>query len=138
MDDATAGVAGGCLCGAVRFRVAAFAGGVFKCHCSKCRKSTGGASSAAVLAPRDALVWERGAAQVREYRTESGFLRRFCPDCGSVLPQLLPDHGLCWIPAGLLEGDAGLTLRRHIHVDSKAPWEVLDAATPRLPQGPGG
>jgi len=119
----------------VRFEIDAFAGGVFKCHCSKCRKAFGGASSAAVLAPETAFRWTEGERNVREYRAPSGFLRRFCGDCGSIVPQCLPDHGLYWIPAGLLDGDPGLSLRRHIHVDSKAPWEVLDPDTPCLGQG---
>lgn len=127
--------AGSCLCGAVRFEVREFSGGVFKCHCSKCRKAFGGASSAAVLAPAGALVFLAGEEGVREYRTDSGFLRRFCGTCGSILPQYLPDHDLYWIPAGLLEGDPGLRLGRHIHVDSKAAWELLDADTRRHGEG---
>lgn len=125
---------GSCLCGAVSFSVAAFSSGVFKCHCSKCRKAFGGASSAAVLAPASAFAWTSDAP-AGEYRTDSGFLRRFCARCGSILPQELPDYGQVWIPAGLLEGDPGLTLKRHIHVASQAPWEVLDDVTPRHPEG---
>jgi len=128
-------IEGACLCGEVRFAVERFSGGVFKCHCSKCRKAFGGASSAAVLAPGDALTWLRGADGVREYRTESGFLRRFCPDCGSILPQYLPDYRKYWIPAGLLEADPGLSLTAHIHVDSMAPWEVLGGDARRHPEG---
>ena len=126
---------GGCLCGNVRFAVREFSGGIFKCHCSKCRKAFGGASSAAALALEDAFEWFSGAATVREYRASPGFLRRFCPDCGAILPQHLPDYGAWWIPAGLLDEDPGIPLRQHIHVDSKAAWEVLDEHTPRLPQG---
>jgi len=125
---------GNCLCGVVSFSVGAFASGVFKCHCSRCRRAFGGASSAVVLAPAEAFAWTSDAP-VGEYRTDSGFLRRFCARCGSIVPQTLPQHGLVWIPAGLLAGDPGLALTRHIHVASKAPWELLDEATRRHPEG---
>lgn len=126
---------GGCLCGAVRFSVREFRGGVLKCHCSKCRKAFGGASSAAAICAEDAFAWVDGESGIREYRTPSGFLRRFCGDCGAILPQYLPEYSAYWVPAGLLEADAGLSLRHHIHVDSKAAWEVLDEHTPALGQG---
>ncbi len=128
-------VTGGCLCGSVRFEVSEFSGGIFKCHCSKCRKAFGGASSAATLAPEGAFSWLSGESSVREYRASAGFLRRFCPECGSILPQHLPDYGAWWIPAGLLDEDPGIPLRQHIFVDSKAAWEVLDEHTPRRPGG---
>jgi hypothetical protein len=126
---------GGCLCGAVRFRVSAFGGGVFKCHCSKCRKAFGGASSAAVLVREDDFAWLSGEGGIREFRASPGFLRRFCVQCGSILPQHLADYRRYWVPAGLLDDDGGLGLDAHVHVASKAAWEVLDPDTPRHPDG---
>ena len=32
-----------------------------------------------------------------------------------------------WVPVGLLDSDPGIRLKHHIHVDSKAAWEILDA-----------
>ncbi|NQX88114.1 MAG: GFA family protein [Halioglobus sp.] len=119
-------VAGGCLCGAVRFAVEAFQGGAFKCHCSKCRKAFGGAGSAAALVARDDFRWLAGEGTVRAYHCASGFTRCFCPDCGCIVPQHIVDHGLQWVPLGLLDADPGIRLKHHIHVDSKAAWEILD------------
>ena len=117
---------GGCLCGEVRFSISAFDSGIFKCHCSKCRKSTGGASSAAVLVAAEHFSWLQGAAGVREYRSDSGYTRRFCAACGSAVPQLLQEHQRYWVPAGLLDADPGVPLKHHIHVNSKATWEIID------------
>ncbi len=128
-------ITGGCLCAQVQFSVSAFSSAIFKCHCSKCRKAFGGASSAAALVPEANFTWISGAESVREYQTESGFKRRFCPQCGSILPQALPEHALVWVPAGLFDVDPGIPLKQHIHVESKAAWEVLDATTKQLPQG---
>ncbi len=128
-------VEGGCLCGAVRFAVNGFRSGVFKCHCSKCRKAFGGASSAAALADEGDFRWLQGDERVRAYQCDSGFTRRFCPDCGSILPQHLPDHGMHWVPVGLLDSDPGLRLQHHIHVNSKAAWEILDGETRQHGEG---
>jgi hypothetical protein len=128
-------VTGGCLCGAVQFSVTEFSSAIFKCHCSKCRKAFGGASSAAALAALDNFCWIQGEEGVREFQSASGFKRRFCPDCGSILPQFLPDHQLYWVPVGLLNEDPGVRLKQHIHVDSKAAWEVLDEDTRRHGEG---
>ena len=127
--------AGGCLCGAVRFAVDTFSSSIFKCHCSKCRKAFGGASSAAALAQEDTFIWLQGGDLVREFQTESGFRRRFCPFCGSILPQFLPEHKSYWIPVGLLDSDPGIRLKQHIHVNSMAAWEILDSQARRHGEG---
>ncbi|MCB1844358.1 MAG: GFA family protein, partial [Halioglobus sp.] len=90
---------------------------------------------AATLAPEAGFSWVDGQDGIREYRTSSGFLRRFCSGCGGILPQHLSDYGQYWIPAGLLDDDAGLVLSRHIHVASRAGWEVLDEVTRQHPEG---
>lgn len=126
---------GGCLCGAVRFAVEEFSSAIFKCHCSKCRKSFGGASSAAAFAGADKFCWLQGEAGVLEFTSASGFKRRFCPTCGCMVPQYLSDHQLYWVPAGLLDSDPGIPLKQHIHVNSRAAWEVLDDQTRRFGEG---
>lgn len=128
-------ISGGCLCGAVRFQVSEFKSSIFKCHCSKCRKAFGGASSSAGLTGEDGFSWLQGSGGIREYQCDSGFKRRFCPDCGSILPQYLSDFKMHWIPVGLLDSDPGIRLKHHIHVDSKAEWEILDAETLQLGGG---
>ena len=127
--------AGSCLCKAVAFEVSGFSSGIYKCHCSKCRKAFGGASSAAVLVDEAAFQWLRGSDRVRLYEAESGFKRYFCECCGCLLPQLVASLGLFWVPAGLFDEDPGVALATHIHIDSKAPWEVLDEQTPCLQEG---
>jgi len=126
---------GGCLCGAVRFAVGEFSSGIFKCHCSKCRKAFGGASSAAALASEDAFSWLHGSAGIREYHSDSGFKRRFCPDCGSILPQFLPDHKVYWVPVGLLDSDPGIRFKQPNHGNSMAAWEILDNQTRQHGEG---
>ena len=128
-------ITGSCLCGAVQFGVTEFSSAIFECHCSKCRKAFGGASSAAALVAVDKFSWRQGEEGVREFQSETGFTRCFCPDCGSIVPQFLAEHQLQWIPVGLLDADPGIRLKHHIHVDSKAAWDILDSETRRHGEG---
>ena len=122
---------GGCFCGQVRFVASGFSE-IFKCHCSKCRKVFGGASSAAALIPGDQFQWLRGQEEIKLYRSASGFHRYFCRDCGSVLPQFVESLEQWWIPVGTLDADPGVPLAAHIYVDSKAEWEVIADGLPQF------
>tara|TARA_B110000503_G_scaffold19879_1_gene29707 strand:+ start:32772 stop:33170 length:399 start_codon:yes stop_codon:yes gene_type:complete len=128
-------ITGSCLCGAVTFGVTQFSSAIFECHCSKCRKAFGGASSAAALVARDKFSWLQGEEGVRKFQCKTGFARCFCSDCGSIVPQFLAEHQLQWIPVGLLDSDPGIRLKHHIHVDSKAAWDILDGETRQLGEG---
>jgi hypothetical protein len=53
-------VRGSCLCGTVRFEFSEHRDGVHMCHCSVCRKISGAAHSAVVLAQRETFRWLSG------------------------------------------------------------------------------
>ena len=64
---------GGCLCGAVRYRVtnAPFRTGV--CHCRFCQRRTGSAFGVGVYFKKDDFALTRGSLKSYEYRSdESG------------------------------------------------------------------
>lgn len=101
---------GGCLCGAVRYRVTAFAGDVYACHCTECRKQTGHHSAAVPVRAGDIAIegaprWHASSEETR---------RGFCPTCGSYLFWLGGD-GTTWVMAGSLDGPTGLRLAAHIY-----------------------
>ncbi len=100
-----------------------------------CRKAFGGASSAAALVAEKSFSWTQGENGIKEHRASAGFKRCFCTDCGSILPQHLGSYSSYWIPVGLLDTDPGIPLKQHIHVSSKAAWEILDEHTKQLPEG---
>lgn len=68
-------VAGGCLCGKVRFVASGKPDRVGICHCLDCRKHHGALFYAAAIFPKDAVT---RAGQTHDYRG-----RHFCPACGS-------------------------------------------------------
>ena len=127
---------GSCLCSKIRFEVKSFACDIYKCHCSRCRKTFGGASSAAVLTPEADFQWLEGAELRKSYKpSTSEYATQFCSNCGSLVPIHIEDKELYWIPVGLFESDPGIPFSRHIHTASKAPWEVLDEHTERFEEG---
>ncbi|MFW2830260.1 GFA family protein [Sphingomonas sp. ID0503] len=73
---------GGCQCGRVRYTARIESDEAYLCHCKMCRRATGGASTAFVNVPVDALRWE---AEPDWYRSSPIAHRPFCATCGTPL-----------------------------------------------------
>ena len=87
---------GGCLCGAVRYRVRGEPVCVRRCHCANCRKESGSAFT--VYAKWPAAAFELTG----ELASYDG--RGFCPRCGSRLIDTAdPDVTLVEIRLGSLD-----------------------------------
>jgi hypothetical protein len=76
-------IEGGCLCSAIRFRIAGEPVFSSICHCATCRR----ASAAQAVAW---LTFDRGQVEIlsghpRTYRSSQGVARQFCGTCGSQL-----------------------------------------------------
>lgn len=128
-------VHGSCLCQGVKFEldISEQCSDIYMCHCSRCRKRSGGAGTTNMLAPADALRWVAGENLI-QFCTENG-QHSFCSHCGSQLPLEITSSGQYWIPVGLLEEDPGRPLSTHIYVDSKAHWDVINGDAHQLPAG---
>jgi hypothetical protein len=88
--------AGGCLCGAVRYRVRGEPVHVRRCHCASCRKESGSAFT----------VYAQWPAEVFELSGElAGYDGRcFCPRCGArILDESDPDRAFVEIRIGSLD-----------------------------------
>lgn len=120
---------GGCLCGAVRYRVTGALRPVVACHCAQCRR-TSGHHVAATSAVREHVVID---GQPAWYRSSASARRAFCGTCGSNLFWDGPGSHLS-IFAGTLDAPTGLTLVGHIFCDDKGDYyDIADG----LPQCPG-
>lgn len=128
---------GGCLCGAVKFRVArASLRNPVACHCSQCRRWGGGAWPSA-NAPTDSLNIE-GDGDLHWYRSSGEARRGFCGICGASLfwqSDARPDRiavslGAFDAPAG---GEGlGLAVKAHIFVASKGDYYDIADGLPQL------
>ena len=128
-------VRGSCLCGAVAFEIDGETTPIGMCHCSKCRKVSGVASNANLMAAKDRLRWVRGEDRIQEFALPDGWGTWRCGVCGSPVPKLHPGGGAYWVPAGLLDGDPGVRVAGHIWVGSKAPWDEIAGEAPQFPEG---
>ena len=126
---------GGCLCGAVRFEVAAE--GVFDagyCHCSMCRRSTGAPVLAWALVRRDHFRITRG--EPASFASSSACNRLFCRVCGGqVLYEApnLPD--VMGVHVATLEEEVPDALRPRLHMctDDALSWLMIEDELPRFP-----
>ena len=117
---------GECSCGAVAFETDAVLSSVFVCHCSLCRRSSGGNGVHVVIVGRDAFRWTRGQEHIQSWsHPDADWKNWFCGTCGSRLPGDNDGEQL-FIPAGLLtEGADDLAVAHHIWVGSKASWDEI-------------
>jgi hypothetical protein len=73
---------GGCLCGAVRWTAESAPKAVHHCHCSMCRRWTGGAFATLAWFARDAVRW---TGTLVAYRSSPIAVRTYCGTCGTPL-----------------------------------------------------
>jgi hypothetical protein len=122
---------GACLCGQVAFNVrVAQTMGV--CHCTRCRRWTGGAASMVVVAPSDFEV-TTGRESMRQYQEDEFADRYFCGRCGSGV---YVDTGQAYyVSAGVLE-DLKLMPAWHVQVANKTPWDEIGGEATQFPAYP--
>lgn len=108
---------GGCLCGAVTFRVTGPLRPVVACHCTQCRRTSGHHVAATSALREDVEV----SGAVTWYRSSEAARRGFCPVCGSQLFWDGPGTHLS-IFAGSLDAPTGLSLAGHIFCADKGDY----------------
>lgn len=110
---------GGCLCGHVRYRLRTARLTAGHCHCSMCRKATGGATGLFLTVPVAALEWTAGSpASFASSRIAS---RGFCRDCGSPLTFRLNGDDSIDVTLGSLDTPQAFHASHHVGVESRLP-----------------
>lgn len=124
---------GGCVCGAIRYEVAAEPIVTFNCHCRDCQRTTGSAFSPVLYVPAKAFKITRGTP--RYYSTQSEMVghnkRGFCADCGSRLSGGASDEGQ-GILAASLDDPSLFKPQMHIWTSDAQPWDQMDPRLPKL------
>jgi hypothetical protein len=120
---------GGCLCGAVRYRVDGPIDSVGHCHCNSCRRSAGAAFVTWFTVERARLAWTSG--KPKQFNSSPGVRREFCGACGTELvysseqaPETID------ITLGSLDCADDHPADRHIWTTDKLPWLRLDEHLP--------
>ena len=117
-------LAGGCMCGAVRYTVAEKPLATGLCHCNRCRPQSGSAFSTVIFVHRSAVAITGETADFEDVGS-SGLkvLRRYCPRCGSPLftvPDVTPD--LMMVKAGGIDSNEWFHPIWELFVGQRRPW----------------
>ncbi|HEV7367707.1 GFA family protein [Arenibaculum sp.] len=129
---------GGCLCGAVTFRIAGEFGSFFLCHCARCRKGTGSAHAANLFSTAAEITWLSGNDGIKSYTVPgTRHERSFCTECGSALPSLQMNGALLVVPAGSLDDAPDMRPDAHICFASRARWDAGLEELPKIDGLPG-
>ena len=120
---------GGCLCGAVAYRVSGPLRPVIACHCQQCRKTSGHHVAATSALREDVAI----TGDVRWFRSSETAQRGFCPICGSNLFWDGPGSHLS-IFAGTLDAPTGLALTGHIFCADKGDYYEIGGSLPSADQ----
>jgi hypothetical protein len=112
---------GGCVCGAVRYRVASRPFEAGYCHCELCRRSSGAPVLAFATVPLAHFIVIKG--EPRRRRSTSFGERWFCADCGTQLTMHV-DHQPDTIDFTIASLDlpAQVLPEFHIFFDSRIDW----------------
>ena len=110
---------GGCLCGAIRFRVDAVFDVVY-CHCSLCRRRSGAPVTLSLVVEKDAFHLTAG--QPSRYRSSDIGESCFCSACGDQLFFLSPQSPYVSISHGALDDQESVLPQAHQWTGNRLAW----------------
>jgi hypothetical protein len=120
---------GGCLCGQIRFRVAAAPLESGYCHCRMCQKNSGAPVVAWVTFPAASFSWIRG--EPRAYQSSARARREFCALCGSYMVFRSDDSpSEVSVNTASFDNPGDFAPRMHIFTESRIPWFHTDDELP--------
>lgn len=126
---------GGCLCGGVRYAITAPPVKMTYCHCTRCQRRSGAASSPQLRVEPGSVRFLQGEELVRGWKPPDGFEKCFCGTCGGALFSKGPDGAIWSVRMGTLDSDPGIRPAHRQFVAYAAPWEpVPDDGVPHYPE----
>lgn len=128
---------GGCLCGAVRYRLSAEPVISRVCWCRDCQRLAGNGTVNAIFPSAAIEVMGTTAEYTSTADSGNTVRRRFCPSCGS---QLFADSsgrpGLTVVRLGTLDDPSSVTPSANIWAGSAPAWACLDPGLERFERQP--
>ena len=106
---------------------------VANCHCTNCKKISGGTGTVNGRVPTEAIAVLEGADLLTTFQPAEGTAKTFCSVCGSNLfGGGWPESETASVRLSTLETPVDRKPESHIFVRSVAPWETLpDDGVPR-------
>ena len=121
-----AALRGSCQCGGVQFELPeSFEARAF-CHCTTCKKLSGGVGTANGRIHSDEVKITEGEELLRTYQPEEGSAKTFCSVCGSNLfGGGWPESDAASVRLSAIDSPLDSSPSKHIWVRSVATWETL-------------
>jgi hypothetical protein len=117
-------MSGSCHCGAVRFEVTEDFSAVRICHCTTCKKLSGGAGTTNGRARTDTIRVVAGEELIRTYQPDEGSSKSFCSQCGSNLfGGGWPESESSSVRISAIDSPFDRKPEAHTYLRSVAPWE---------------
>ena len=130
--DAKDELTGGCLCGAVRYKVEGAPLMASHCACRHCQKASGAGHTTVLGMNVDQLSFS-GEVKTFSVRGDSGGMvtRHFCPTCGSRLFTSAENFSdLRFVQMGTLDDPSAVTPTMAIYRKVAAAWDHIDPSLP--------
>jgi hypothetical protein len=117
---------GSCLCGAVRFEVVEPFERTNMCHCTNCKKISGGTGTVSGRTRTQAIRILEGEQLVQTFQPAEGTAKTFCRECGSNLfGSGWPASEYTSVRLSALDEPFDRRPEMHTFVRSVAAWETL-------------
>jgi len=115
---------GGCLCGAVRYRLHGPFTYSAHCHCRSCQRAVGaGYATYSAVAPENFEVL-RGDLAI--YRSSPGVERGFCAKCGTSLSYAGEGWSDVAVMSATLDDPAAARPTTNVYLEHRQPWVAID------------
>lgn len=131
-------ITGGCLCGAVRYEIAADPLVVRACWCTDCQKVAAGNATVNVVFPAEAVTIEGRLVDYPSTADSGNTMHRgFCPQCGTpVTTGSEARPHLIGIRGGTLDDPELARPQMTIWAKSAPSWAAIDDRIPRYEAQP--
>lgn len=131
---------GGCLCGAVAYRIEGDPVVAAHCHCRDCQKLTGAGHATGAMFRAEGITI---SGQPAEYRltADSGAVvtRLFCRNCGSPLfGRNDRMSGFMTVAVGTLDNPGAITPQMILFIRNRPHWDAMDGTLPVFETQPEG
>ncbi|MBV8593806.1 MAG: GFA family protein [Caulobacteraceae bacterium] len=132
-------IAGGCLCGAIRYEASGEPVFQLACHCRDCQYASGGAPALIIVVPGPSFRVTQGEPRTFWSKADTGadIGRSFCPECGTPLFSRPTGVGdIVAVKVGGLDDPSIFAPTADIWMKSAQPWDHPHEGTARFGSAP--
>ena len=123
---------GGCMCGAVRYRLHGPFSYSAHCHCRSCQRAVGaGFVTYSAVAPSNFEVIQGEPAI---YASSPGVRRGFCSNCGTSLTYAGDKWADIAVLSATLDKPSTAVPTANVYLDHRQPWVAVDESLKKFAQ----